>query len=87
MAIMRRQIAAIAENWNAVCKEAALSDAGRRLLWRRQFLNDWAFAGLEDRLGDVLESIARASARNSGGTILQERTPSDENIFPSLDSG
>ena len=50
LAIMRRQIAAIAHNWEAVCDEAALSIADRRLLWRRQFLNDRAFEGLEDRL-------------------------------------
>ena len=53
LAIMRQQIAAIADNWNAVCDEAALSIADRRLLWRRQFLNDLAFEGLEDRLTGV----------------------------------
>ena len=54
LAIMRRQIAAITDNWNAVCDEAALSIADRRLLWRRQFLNDLAFEGLEDRLAGVV---------------------------------
>ena len=50
LAIMRRQIAAISDNWEGVCDEAALGIADRRLLWRRQFLNDLAFDGLEDRL-------------------------------------
>ena len=50
LAIMRRQIATISDNWEAVCNEAALSVADRRLLWRRQFLNDLAFEELEDRL-------------------------------------
>ena len=35
-------------SWASVCDEAALSDADRRLLWRRQFLNDLAFEGLGD---------------------------------------
>ncbi len=48
LTIMRRQVAAIAEHWASVCDEAALSDADRRLLWRRQFLNDLAFEGLGD---------------------------------------
>ena len=50
MAIIRRQIAAITFNWQAICNEVELSEADRRLLWRRQFLNDLAFQGLEDRL-------------------------------------
>ena len=50
LAIMRQQIAAISDNWDAVCDDASLSIADRRLLWRRQFMNDLAFEGLEDRL-------------------------------------
>ena len=50
LAIAKRQVAAIAGNWQAVCDEAQLGDADRRSLWRRQFLNDLAFEGLEDRL-------------------------------------
>ena len=54
LTIMRRQVAAIAEHWASVCDEAALSDADRRLLWRRQFLNDLAFEGLGDRFAAEL---------------------------------
>ena len=57
LAIMRRQIAAVAENWEAVCGRAALSDADRRLLWRRQFLNDLAFDGLDNRLAAVIRNL------------------------------
>ena len=50
LAIVQGQISSIVENWEPLCREAALSDADRRLLWRRQFLNDLAFEGLEDGL-------------------------------------
>lgn len=55
--IAKRQIAVIGRNWNAVCGEARLNDADRRLLWRRQFLNGLAFEGLEDRLRDVVADL------------------------------
>ena len=54
MEIMRRQIATIGRNWDKARDEARLENADRRLLWRRQFLNDLAFEGLDDRLlGDI----------------------------------
>ena len=57
MEIVKHQIAVIARNWDSVCGEARLNDADRRLLWRRQFLNDLAFEGLEVRLGDVIKGL------------------------------
>ena len=60
LAIMRDQIAVIAGNWDAACNEADLGDADRRLLWRRQFLNDLAFEGLEDRFAEITDDLARA---------------------------
>ena len=57
MHIMRRQIASIRAHWNEVCDEARLADTDRRLLWRRQILNDLAFEGLEIRLGDAIEGL------------------------------
>ena len=57
LTIMRDQIAVVAGNWQAACDEARLSDADRRTLWRRQFLNELAFERLEDRLADAIESI------------------------------
>ena len=55
--IMRRQISAIRTHWETVCDEARLADVDRRLLWRRQILNDLAFEGLEARLGEALEGL------------------------------
>ena len=55
--LVKRQITVIGRNWNLVCRDSRLSDADRRLLWRRQFLNDLAFEGLEDRLHDVIRNL------------------------------
>ncbi len=60
LAIMEQQVAVIGSNWKPVCDEAELGDADRRLLWRRQFLNDLAFEGLEHRLADVVQSLSGA---------------------------
>lgn len=51
LSIFKSQITTINQNWDEVCKEAALSDVDRKLFWRRQFLNDLAFEGLEEDLG------------------------------------
>ena len=55
--IMRRQIAAVRSHWDAVCDEAGLDDADPPMLWRRQFLNDLAFEGLEARFGEVIDGL------------------------------
>ena len=57
MGIMRRQIASIQAHWDEICDEARLADTDRRLLWRRQVLNDLAFEGLEVRLRDAIEGL------------------------------
>jgi serine/threonine-protein kinase HipA len=44
-AIIDGQVAGIRAAWDRICDEAALSDVERRFLWRRQFLNDYAFEG------------------------------------------
>lgn len=41
--IIDQQIAAIQENWNAVCDEAMLSKLERTMFWERQFMNPFAF--------------------------------------------
>ena len=56
--IIRSQIAAISNHWDAVCEEAALSVADRRMLWRGQFLNALAFEGLHEPLRDALGGLA-----------------------------
>jgi len=45
--IAAHQIRILAEHWDQVCKEAALSEVDRNLLWGRQFLNPFAFDDLE----------------------------------------
>ena len=45
MNIARAQIKVILQNWQSVCDEAHLSEVDRGLLWRRQFLNPFAFEG------------------------------------------
>jgi len=57
MAIMRHQIAVIGTHWNDICDEAEMNAADRRLLWRRQFLNDLAFEGMEDMFSDIIEKL------------------------------
>jgi serine/threonine-protein kinase HipA len=44
--IARRQVATIAEHWDAVCEEAAISKTDRKLLATRQFLNPFSVAGM-----------------------------------------
>ena len=60
LAIIRDQISVIAANWQVACDEAQVSETDRRLLWRRQFLNDLAFEGLGDRIADVIEELPRS---------------------------
>jgi serine/threonine-protein kinase HipA len=46
MAIVEHQISVIGENWSDVCEEADFTKTDRTLLWRRQFLNPFAFEDL-----------------------------------------
>ena len=50
-----------AGNRDAVCSEADLGYADRRLLWRRQFLNALAFESLESPLREAIEDSLKAS--------------------------
>jgi serine/threonine-protein kinase HipA len=43
MAIINHQVNVIERDWQAICDEAGLSEVDRALLWRRQFLNPFAF--------------------------------------------
>ncbi|MGR7995089.1 type II toxin-antitoxin system HipA family toxin [Xanthobacter sp. ZOL 2024] len=45
MALAEHQITVIRDGWVAICAEADLSEVDRNLLWRRQFLNPFAFEG------------------------------------------
>lgn len=46
-AIVAKQVQIIDEAWGPLCKEANLSETDQKVLWRRQFLNELAFEGVE----------------------------------------
>ena len=41
--LVTEQVRTIKQRWPAVCDEAKLSKVDRNFLWRRQFLNPYAF--------------------------------------------
>lgn len=47
MAIVERQKAVIEKTWANICEEAELSDTDKKLFWGRQFLNPFAFEGID----------------------------------------
>lgn len=49
-AIIAQQVKTIVGAWNDVCQEAQLSQIDQTLFWRRQFLNELAFEGVEDQM-------------------------------------
>ncbi|WP_039918129.1 type II toxin-antitoxin system HipA family toxin [Cellvibrio mixtus] len=49
-AIIAHQIRVIQQRFEAVCDEVELPEVDRRLMWRRQFLNPFAFYGLPEEL-------------------------------------
>lgn len=53
LSIMRAQIAIIRREFDAVCDEANLTAVDRALFKGRQFLNPYAFEGLETELGET----------------------------------
>lgn len=57
MAIVEAQMVGIRKNWEAVCAEAMLGEADRNLFWGRQFLNPFAFTGLEGK-ATALQTLA-----------------------------
>jgi serine/threonine-protein kinase HipA len=53
VALAEHQIRVIISRWDTVCAEADVSEIDRSLLWRRQFLNPFAFEGAPERLGKL----------------------------------
>lgn len=47
-ALINHQVVTIAQLWDGICDEAELSMIDRSYLWRRQFVNDYAFEGYVD---------------------------------------
>lgn len=52
--IARHQITIIQRQWMPICREANLSEVDRNLLWRRQFLNPFAFEGAPTELSGLI---------------------------------
>jgi serine/threonine-protein kinase HipA len=46
-AIVTKQVKIIDKAWGPLCKEANLSKTDQKVFWRRQFLNELAFEGVE----------------------------------------
>ncbi|CAB3788491.1 hypothetical protein LMG28614_02700 [Paraburkholderia ultramafica] len=55
MALAQHQIEVICDNWNPICTDAQLSEVDRNLMWRRQFLNPFAFEGAPPALAALLQ--------------------------------
>ena len=49
------QIKAIKRFWKKICDTAALSEVDRNFLWRRQFLNAFAFVNAPEALVKLME--------------------------------
>lgn len=52
--VIARQINAIKKFWTEVCSEAALSEVDRNFMWRRQFLNAFAFFEAPQKLAALV---------------------------------
>ncbi|KQT02918.1 HipA domain-containing protein [Rhizobium sp. Leaf386] len=52
--IVGHQLRTIANNWRALCAEAALGEVDRALFWGRQFLNPYAFYGLDGEASELV---------------------------------
>jgi len=53
--IAQNQVDAIRHHWAAVCTEAGLSEVDRNFLWRRQFLNPFAFEGAPPEIAALID--------------------------------
>jgi serine/threonine-protein kinase HipA len=54
LAMIAHQVTVIRDRWEEVCNEASLSMIDRRLFWRRQFLNPFAFEGAPPDISALL---------------------------------
>jgi serine/threonine-protein kinase HipA len=62
--IVTDQVRVIGENWRALCAEADLGEVDRALFWGRQFLNPYAFYGLEGAAAALPDMAAVYRAEN-----------------------
>jgi serine/threonine-protein kinase HipA len=55
LALAAHQIKVVRDQWGPVCAEARLTQVDRNLLWRRQFLNPFAFEGAPAELARLVD--------------------------------
>jgi serine/threonine-protein kinase HipA len=55
VALAAHQVRTIHDRWGAACAEAELTEVDRNLLWRRQFLNPFAFEGAPEGLAGLVD--------------------------------
>lgn len=54
LALAEHQINVVRDRWAPICAEAKLTEVDRKLMWRRQFLNPFAFEGAPPALAALL---------------------------------
>ncbi len=52
--MIKHQVATIKTQWKTICDEAKLSEVDRQLMWRRQFLNPFAFEGAPEEISQLV---------------------------------
>jgi len=55
LALAAHQVSVVRERWSAICDEAEIFEVDRNFLWRRQFLNPFAFEGAPEPLAALVE--------------------------------
>ena len=63
--IVERLLHSVGKNWRAICQEASLGEVDRAIFWGRQFLNPFAFHGLEGDAATLVGIADRYRAENS----------------------
>jgi serine/threonine-protein kinase HipA len=53
--IVKDQINVIKSRWPSLCKKANLSEVDKKLFWRRQFLNPYAFINAPEEIARLVE--------------------------------
>jgi serine/threonine-protein kinase HipA len=60
--IVENQLGCIIEHWDAVCDKASLTETDRAFLWRRQFLNPYAFEDLDGDAANIKDMADQAGS-------------------------
>jgi serine/threonine-protein kinase HipA len=68
--LVGNQIKTIKKFWTEVCDAAALNEVDRNFMWRRQFLNAFAFVDAPDSLSRLVEPRGRDPLHHRPGLNL-----------------